>query len=217
MQPPRDAFQNDARRQEYRQNVFCLSSERLTFANRRDTPRCHSDREGVRPRRNGVGAAGPEAGDVQGVSAVAVQLWQRSRPKGRSPLWAFRVLNKTVVVFESAWVSVRYQTREDALWLANLIESLAERELFGGCPGHRVAIVEHVSWSGDLGDDCVAVAGDLSAHAEHLFGPSRGGAWYCSVSEGMETIFHTVDCGIRPRSGAAARWLCEVVMCSRRA
>jgi hypothetical protein len=43
-----------------------------------------------------------------------------------------RVTAGDAVVFESAWVSVRYQARENAGWLAGLIDALAERGAFPG-------------------------------------------------------------------------------------
>jgi hypothetical protein len=143
---------------------------------------------------------------------MAVEVWQYARPGGRSPRWAFRVTAGGAVVFESAWVSVRYQAREDAAWLAELIDALAEQGAFHGCPGHPTSAPLAVRWDGDLGDDCSATVGTLYAHAEHLSGPFRGGVWYCSVRREGESLFHTAERGVQPRSGEAARWLCEVVL-----
>jgi hypothetical protein len=126
----------------------------------------------------------------------------------------FRVTAGDTVVFESAWVSVQYQARQDAEWLARLIDALAEQGAFPGCPGHSSQVASVVRWAGDLGDDCSAFVGELHCHAEHLSGPVRGGAWYCSVSRSGESVFHTADRGVHPRSGEAARWLCEVVVCA---
>jgi hypothetical protein len=143
---------------------------------------------------------------------MTVEVWQYARPKGRRPGWAFRVFSRDAVAFESAWVAVRYSAREDASWLAELIDSLIARGVFPGCPGHPAPAPVRVRWEGDLSDDCSARLGDLYAHAEHLSGPRRGGAWYCSVKRRDESLFHTVDCGVQPRSGEAARWLCELIM-----
>jgi hypothetical protein len=143
---------------------------------------------------------------------VAAEVWQFARAKHRSPRWAFRVTAGDAVVFESAWVSVRYPAREGAAWLAGLIHALAERGAFPGCPGHLGQVANPVRWGGPLGDDCSAFVGDLYCHAEHLSGPVRGGLWYCSVSRARESVFHTADRGVQPRSGEAARWLCEVVV-----
>jgi hypothetical protein len=145
---------------------------------------------------------------------VAVEVSQLIRPKGRPPRWAFRVIANDAVVFESAWVSVRYLTRADAEWLAGLISALADRGVFPGCPGHLGQVSTPVCWGGDLGDDCSAFVGELYCHAEHLSGPVRGGLWYCSVSRSAESVFHTADRGVQPFSGEAARWLCEVVVCA---
>lgn len=74
-----------------------------------------------------------------------------------------------------------------------------------------------LEWGGDYDDDCSAVTDGLYTHAEHLEGSRRGGIWYCSVSEqcGRKRLFHTADQpDIQPRNGAAARWLCELVICS---
>ena len=145
---------------------------------------------------------------------MAVELWQAARPKGRPPRWAFRVTAGDAVVFESAWVSVQYLAREDAVWLAGLVDALAGRGAFAGCPGHLGQVASSVRWGGDLGDDCSAIVGDLYCHAEHLYGPVRGGVWYCSVSRAGESVLHTADRGVQPRSGKAARWLCEVAVCA---
>jgi hypothetical protein len=139
---------------------------------------------------------------------MAAEVWQFVRPKGRASRWAFRVALGGAVVFESAWVSVRCSAREDARWLAGLVEALADRGALPGCPGHPGL----VTWGGDLDDDCWASVGEFHAHAEHLSGPSRGGLWYCSVSRRGVGVFHSGDHGVQPRSGRAARWLCEVVM-----
>jgi hypothetical protein len=141
---------------------------------------------------------------------MAVEVWQYPRPKGRPPRWAFRVTRGDAVVFESAWVAARYAARGDASWLAGLIDSLVERGMPPGRPGQPT--LAGIRWDGDPDDDCWATFGDMHAHAEHLYGPSRGGAWYGSVSRSGERLFHTADCGVQPRSGEAARWLCELVM-----
>ena len=67
---------------------------------------------------------------------MAVEVWQRSQPKGRPPHWAFRVTRGDAVAFESAWVVIRYSAQEDASWLAKLIESLVARGAIPGRPGH---------------------------------------------------------------------------------
>lgn len=145
---------------------------------------------------------------------MAVEIWQYARPKGRSPRWAFRVVQGQghAVEFESNWVSVRYVTREDAEWLAGLVDTLVTRGVFAGCPGHTRADTLIIPWIGDLDDDCWTRIADLFAHAEWMFGPRRGGNWFCSISRNGDSLFHTTDFGIQPRSGGAARWICEVVI-----
>jgi hypothetical protein len=145
---------------------------------------------------------------------MTVKVWQQARPKGRPPRWAFRVTGRNAVVFESAWVAIRYAVREDASWLALLIDSLVARGTLPGRSGHPTPALAGMRWDGDPVDDCRVTVGDMCAHAEHLHGPHRGGAWYCSVSRSGELLFHTADLGIQPRNGAAARWLCELVMYS---
>ena len=113
-------------------------------------------------------------------------------------------------MFESAWVSIRYSTRGDAAWLAGLVDGLAVREERVGRPGAPSTV--GVPWEGDLNDDCWIGAGDWRAHAEHIDGPRHGGAWYCSVNRAGERLFHTADWGVQPRNGAAARWLCELII-----
>ena len=145
---------------------------------------------------------------------MAVDVWQDSRPKGRPPRWAFRITRGDAVAFESTWVAIRYSAREDASWLAGLIDSLVARGAVPGRPGHTAPALAEIRWDGDPDDDCRATVGDMHAHAKHLHGPRRGGAWYCSVNRSGERLFHTADCGVQPRSGGAARWLCELVMYS---
>jgi hypothetical protein len=141
---------------------------------------------------------------------MAVEVWQHARPKGRPPRWAFRAIRGDAVAFESAWVAIRYSAREDASWLAGLIDSLVARGMSPWRPGHSAPA--EMRWNGDPDDDCRATVGEIHVHAEHLHGPRRGGVWYCSVDRSGERLFHTADCGIQPRSGGAARWLCELVM-----
>jgi hypothetical protein len=80
---------------------------------------------------------------------VAVEVWQAARPKGRPARWAFRVTAGGEVIFKSAWVDVRYADRGDAEWLAGLIDRLAARGAFAGCPGHP-GQVGPVLWWGPL-------------------------------------------------------------------
>ncbi len=148
---------------------------------------------------------------------MAIEPWEAARPKGRSPRWAFRVIAENVVVFLSTWVSVRYATRRDAEWLAATIDRLAASGLFAGSPGHQGQVEPVLGWNADIGTDYGATVGDIHCHAEHLFGPVRGGGWYCQVSSGSEQFFHTVESGIQPRSGPAAWWVCEVVFDAVRA
>ena len=73
---------------------------------------------------------------------MAVEVWQAARPKVRPPRWAFRVTAGDAVTFESAWVAVRFAGRGDAEWLAGLIDALAERGAFPGCPGHPGNLID---------------------------------------------------------------------------
>lgn len=143
---------------------------------------------------------------------MAAEVWLETRPKGRPPRWAFRVTAGGAVAFESSRVAIRFGVEADAAWLAGLVDALVARGESPGQPGRFAGI----RWEGDLGDDCWAALGEMHAHAEHMQGPRRGGAWYCSVERPGHRLFHTADCGARPRSGASARWLCELVMRSER-
>src|SRR5262245_58726022 len=62
---------------------------------------------------------------------MPVVVWEAARPKGRPPRWAFRVTADAGVVFESAWVAVRFAARHDSEWLAATIDRLAAP---GGSP-----------------------------------------------------------------------------------
>jgi hypothetical protein len=116
-------------------------------------------------------------------------------------VWAFRVTIGGRIVFESRGVSIRFMSREAASQIAELVEALD-------------GAVWALAWRGDPADDCSATWGRFGAHAEHIRGPRRGGSWYCSVfgSDG-ERYFHTADENdVQPRSGQAARWICELVV-----
>ena len=132
---------------------------------------------------------------------MTTEVWQFDRPKGRPPVWACRVTDGPTVIFESYAVSLRLLSRDAASWIARVVE-----ELHGA--------VYPLEWRGDLEDDCSAAWKRFVAHAEHLQGPHRGGIWYCSVSDlDGKRFFHTADRkDIQPKSGAAARWLCELVI-----
>jgi hypothetical protein len=142
---------------------------------------------------------------------MSVVICEAHRPKRRDPQWTFRVMAGGALVFDSACVALRYGTREDAAWLAWVINRLAESwASVGGEPGLRPG-GSSVGWRGDINDDCQAEILGCWAHAEHLYGPRRGGAWYCQVQCDGGRIFHTADRRVEPKNGGAARWLCEVL------
>lgn len=128
------------------------------------------------------------------------EIWQRDRPKGRKPVWAFRVTDGATLNFDSQRVANRLVSREAASWIAQLVEKLR-------------GVGKPLEWRGDLQDDCSATRQEYAAHAEHLQGPKRGGSWYCSVSRDGKLLFNSADRNdIHPSSGAGARWLCELVI-----
>ena len=135
------------------------------------------------------------------VLVMTTEVWQFDRPKGRKPIWACRVMDDATVIFESRVVAVRLLSCDAASWIARMVEALH-------------GATQSLEWRGDLEDDCSAVWKRFGAHAEHLNGPRRGGIWYCSVDDlDGKRFFHTADNpDIQPRSGAAARWLCELVV-----
>ena len=142
---------------------------------------------------------------------MSVVIWEAARPKQRHPQWAFRVMVGDAVVFDSAWVALRYGSRDDAAWLAGVIRRLTESWTPEGGQADLRPGSSSVRWTGDLSDDCTAEILGYRAHAEHLHGPRRGGAWYCGVHCEGGRIFHTADRRIEPKKGEAARWLCEVL------
>ena len=144
-------------------------------------------------------------------NTMSVEVNQVSRPKRRSPVWTFRVTHGDKVVFDCSWVSLRFVSKKGALWLARLVENLVQASAFFGAPGHRLSGGTEPCWKGNVGDNWSVEKDGLYAHAEHCEGPMRGGMWYCRVTRCGETIFHTLDLGICPRDGVAARWLCELV------
>ncbi len=137
---------------------------------------------------------------------MTITVWKFDRPKQRKPLWACRVMKGEELVFESRSVSIRLQTEEAAYWLAHHVEAVQLIPLQN--------ILPKLFWHGDLDDDCHACWRGVHAHAEWSNGARRGGLWYCSVSEGNDVrFFHTADRNdICPKSGKAARWLCELIM-----
>lgn len=132
---------------------------------------------------------------------MGIDIWKSIRQKKREPLWSYRVIDGEKVIFQSRQVSVRFLNQDAALWVARLVEQL-------GGPG------EPLGWTGDLADDCSVETKELLGRAEHLYGPRRGGAWYCAVyGTPLSRYFHTADrIDIQSRSGSAARWLCELVI-----
>jgi hypothetical protein len=137
-----------------------------------------------------------------------------SRPKNRPPRWTCRVSDQQKVFFDSQWVSLRFRSPDGAKWLTNLIVAAIDRGVLWPPPGHRARDDSVVVWEGDLDDDCTSSLANLRAHVEWCNGPRRGGVWYCMVCsfDPNQRYFHTLDMDIEPRSGIAARWLCELVM-----
>jgi len=78
-----------------------------------------------------------------------------------------------------------------------------------------------IIWTGDPDDDCRANCGDYIAHAESL----DDNAWYCDVfrapwtpnSSDERYVFHSEDSDIMPKTGEAARHLCELIIRAARA
>lgn len=138
---------------------------------------------------------------------MAIEIELVAQPKGRPPRWRLRVSNPNIL-FDDAWVALRFQSEAAAHWLGELIIAIHER---GGNLPRR----SELAWHGDL-DDATFEDASIYAHAEHLEGPlGKGGTWYCQVQDGDQTLFHSVDSAIQPRSCAAARWLCEAVILAR--
>lgn len=86
-------------------------------------------------------------------------------------------------------------------------------------------VLEPIEWKGDLGDDCTAEWRGMFAHAECLYeydpddhepdeSPNDPSYWFCSVIiKGREyELFHDMTADVMPKTGKAARWLCELVM-----
>lgn len=132
---------------------------------------------------------------------MTTEIWQQVRPNRRNPCWAFRVTDEATEVFQSRQTSIHFLSRDAAASVTRMVAAVRG-------PG------QSLDWLGDLDDDCSAAWNDFSAHAEHMQDPRRGGNWYCSVTRtDGSRFFHTADQpDIRPRSGASARWLCELVI-----
>ncbi len=150
---------------------------------------------------------------------MTTEVYLHSRENKGPPLWECRVLNGKEVIFDSLWVSLRIRSANAAQWLADLVIATYDRGLLRAAPGHRSSNDPFVEWTGDPSDDCAARLGPLHAHTEWSSGPHRGGDWYCMVrtTEDNATFFHSADMSIHPRSGVAARWLCETIMAAANA
>ena len=128
-----------------------------------------------------------------------IETQLKERPKGREPSWVVRVIDDGALVFSSESKSIRFKNEAAAKLLGRVVATAVEAE--------TPILPNGIQWKGDLDDDCTASIGRFRAHAEHLEGPRRGGIWYCQVYD----VLHSVEAGIVPRNGEAARWLCEVV------
>ena len=137
---------------------------------------------------------------------MTIEVNVTDRPKGRSALWGFKILDKENIVFDDSWVSIKFLNQKSAIWMAEIVEKLYEKGLI-------LPRTAQKNWERDLDYDCILQEGNLFAHAEHMEGPKgKGGIWYCQVHSKDRRYFHTSDHDIQPRSGAAARWLCEIII-----
>jgi hypothetical protein len=145
---------------------------------------------------------------------MTASVYRRSRAKNRASLWGCRVSYGSNIIFDSQWVSLRFQSSNAAQWLANLIATTYENGCFRAPPGRRSSIEPFLEWTGDPNDDCAAETDAFYAHAEWCTGPRRGGQWYCMVSSRVNArrYFHSLDMAVEPRNGSCARWLCELVI-----
>lgn len=148
---------------------------------------------------------------------MEIEILQKPRAKGRSAVWTLVVRTADHhVIFDSRWISIRFPSEKGAHDFAELILSTQKAGIYRPPPGHESldGVATGISWSGDLLDDCVARLDDFVAHAEWLTGSQgrKGGNWFCAVWKGDQRLWHTADVDVVPRSGAAARWICELVI-----
>jgi hypothetical protein len=150
-------------------------------------------------------------------SGMKIEIFQRPRAKGRSAAWTLVISTaEDHVLFDSRWVSIRFSSEQGARDFGELILATQEAGTYRPPPGYASddegAI--GISWSGDLLDDCVARVDHFIAHAEWLTGSKgrKGGNWFCAVWKGDQRLWHTADVDVVPRSGAVARWVCELVI-----
>jgi len=139
-----------------------------------------------------------------------IEVFEKRRPKGRSPLWSCRVFEDDLILFSDDWVSVRFRTESSASWFADLFSRALGVGVVHLPKGFGVDHSFKLEWSGDLDDDCYASGAGYGAHVEHIGGPmGKGGVWHCEV----DGLFHLADVpGLEVRSCAAGRWLCEFVL-----
>lgn len=65
-------------------------------------------------------------------------------------------------------------------------------------------------WTGDLNDCCACSVGGMWATCEKM--SENPDWWFACVSRGGEYLLHTSSDDILPKTGQAARRLCELVM-----
>lgn len=134
------------------------------------------------------------------------EIRQMQRLKGRTPVWTCKIRDESLVIFDDEWVSLKFLNEASAKWFADLITALHAAHV---CIPRKT----QRTWSGKLDDDCWLESQEGYAHAEHIDGPfGKGGIWYCHVSFHNRSVFYSADQDIQIRSGAAARWLSEIIL-----
>ena len=129
-------------------------------------------------------------------------------------VWQCRLIVYGGVAFDSRWLAVRMHSAATAWWLADLVRLAYSNDCLPPAPGHGHVRTASWEWAGGLNDDCALNLGSRHARAEWCTGPRRGGSWFCLVHDDAceyNPVFHTADVHIEPKSGLAARWLCELV------
>jgi len=130
--------------------------------------------------------------------ACRIETEIKNQTSSGVPVWIVRVFEGETMAFSTETRLIRFRDEQGARLLGRAVAAVIEA-------GETLDRGD-VNWIGDLNSRCTASIGDFQANVERLEAPSGAGIWYCLVSD----VLHSVEAGIVPGDGEAARWLCAV-------
>jgi hypothetical protein len=150
---------------------------------------------------------------------------ETSRPRPKGPSWLTVLYRAERRMFDSRWVSLEIKTERGAHWLAHLVRTAVEADVFAAPKGANVRLShrEPITWTHHTpgkDDDCVCRLGPFGAHVENMRGPyGKGGEYYVGTwreEPGKPSLdlvdYHAVLPHIEVRSGEAGRFLAELAI-----